>query len=118
MIFAAPLNLQIIRGCTFEALEFQMLEDDQVTPIDITGWNFAAEVRKMPGDTVIVDLGPIITDAANGIVRIPAIDDETTLTYPIGGYNWDLLGEDGSDNRQQLLRGRFPIINSITDSDA
>ena len=116
MIFPAVLNLQIVRGCTFEALEFQMLADDEITPINITGWNFAAEVRKMPGDTVVVDLAPAITDAPNGVVRLPAIDDETTMTYATGGFQWDLLGEDGSDNRQQIVRGRFLIIDPITDS--
>lgn len=117
MIFAAVQNLQIIRGCTWEALEFQMLEDDEITPVPITGWSFAAEVRKMPGDPVIVNLAPAIVDAANGIVRLPAIDDETTKTYPVGGYQWDFLAEDGSDNRQQIVRGRFLITDPITDSD-
>ena len=93
-----------------------MLADDQITPINITGWNFAAKVRKMPGDPVVVNLNPTIIDAPNGIVRLPSIDDETTMTYPVGGYQWDLLGEDASDNRQQLVRGRFIIADPITDS--
>lgn len=118
MIFPAVVNLQIVRGCTFEAFELQLLADDQITPIDITGWSFEAEVRKMPGTTVIVDLTPTISDGPNGIVLVPSIDDETTKTYAVGGYNWDLLGEDGDDNRQQLIKGRFPIVDPITDSDA
>lgn len=115
MILAARFDLQIVRGCTWEALEFQMLDGDS-NPVNITGWNFAAEVRATSGDTVIVDLLPTITSAVNGIVQLPAIDDETTDTFPAGTFKWDFIGEDGSDNSQQLFKGRFKIVDKITNS--
>ena len=115
MIIAGILNLRIIQGCTFTALEFQT-QDVAGNPVDLTGYNVAAEVRVACGTTVILDLAPAITDAANGTITIPEIDDETTDTLPKGSYQWDLLLEDGSDNRQQILQGRFDIICTITDS--
>src|SRR6266446_3800761 len=115
MITAGTLNLQIIRGCTFEPMELQML-DGTSTPVNLTGYNVAAEVRLASGSPVILDLSPTITDAVNGIITIPGIDDETTGAMDALNAQWDLLVEDGSDNRQQTLRGRFDIINKITDS--
>ncbi len=115
MIIAGPLNLGFIRGCTFEATELQM-QNAAGDPVDITGFNVAAEVRVASATTVIIDLSPSITDAPNGVVTIPGINDETTKTYTADAYQWDLLLEDGSDNRQKMLAGRFDITEKITDS--
>ncbi len=115
MIQAGNRNLSFIRGCTFEGEEFQMLQAD-FTPVDLTGWTVAAEVRVTNGTTVIIDLAPTISSPSTGVITIPGIDDETTLTYTAGSYKWDLLLEDGSDNRQQILSGSFTISEKITDS--
>src|SRR5882762_3216973 len=104
MIIAGTLNLTLIRGCTFEIMTLTMLGTDG-NPVNLTGFTAAAEVRVSSGTTVIIDLVPSITNAAGGEITIPAINDETTFTYVIGLYSWDLLLEDGSDNNQQMLAG-------------
>lgn len=115
MIVAGPLSLTLIRGCTFENLVLTMLDSNGVV-VNITGFTVSAQVRATSGGTVIIDLSPSITDAVNGQITIPTINDETTLTYTAGNYFWDLLLEDGSDNNQKMLTGSFIIENKITNS--
>ncbi|SRR6266705_4102513 len=114
MIVPGTLNLTMTRGCTFESFTLQMT-DVNGDPVDLTGFTTNAEVRVASGTTVIINLSPSITDAANGIITIPEINDETTLTYTAATYLWDLLLEETApDNMQRILAGRFDIINKIT----
>ena|SRR5437867_4880898 len=113
MIVAGTLNLTLTKRCTFESVVLVM-KDANSNPVNITGYTVAAQVRDIPGGTVVINLAPTITNAAGGEVTIPLIDDETTDTYTAGSYQWDLLLEDGSDNRQRVLAGSFSILNPIT----
>jgi hypothetical protein len=116
MIVAGTLNLTIVRGCTFEALVLVM-QDSTGTPVNITGFTVSAEVRLDSGSPVIVNLNPSITDAVNGEVTIPEIDDEITPSFTAGVYHWDLLLEQtGTDNQQQMLTGRVYVEDKITAS--
>jgi molybdopterin biosynthesis enzyme len=117
MIVAGTFSFTITKRCTFDGFDFQMCSDAAGTiPVNITGYNAKAEVRTTPGAVVVIDLGATIPVGTDGIVHIPEIDDETTDTYTAGNYQWDLLLEDGSDNRQRVLAGTVTIINPVTDS--
>lgn len=117
MIVAGTLNLTMTRGCTFESFTITC-QDSLGNTVNITGLIPFGEVRVQPGDPLIIDLLPRITDAANGVVTIPEIDDETTATYPTGLYDWDfLLEETSTDNMQRILQGKFAIVNKTTQSD-
>ncbi len=113
MIIAGLLNLFIVRGCTFEELELVM-QDENGAPVIITNWTVEAQVRTFPGDTLIIDLAPTVTDGPNGIVTIPEILDTTTLGYGLGNHRWDLLLTDTNGVKVRILYGDFDITDSIT----
>lgn len=116
MIVPGPLDLTMIRGCTFEALTLTM-QDSLGAAVNLTGFSVKAEVRIQPGDPVVIDLVPQITTPASGIVTIPQIDDDTTNSYDAGTYQWDMiLKESSDDNGQSVLSGRFYIKNKVTQS--
>ena len=113
MIIAGLLNLILVRTCTFEELELQM-QDGTGAAVDITGYTVSAEVRQFPGDTLIINLNPSVTDAANGEVTIPEISKATTTSYELGNHRWDLLLNSDTDVEVRLIYGEFNIIDSIT----
>ncbi len=116
MILAGLLNLILVRTCTFEALSLQM-QDANGDPIVITNDTVSAQVRTFPGDTLVVDLNPSVTDGPNGIVTIPEISQLLTGSYELGNHRWDLILIDSSgDPKVRLLYGEFNIIDPITDA--
>lgn len=116
MMIAGTLSLTLTKRCTFEAIVI-VCKDSGGSPVNLSGYTVKAEVRTVPAATLFIDLAPTITNAGAGEITIPAINDETTDTYAVGGYQWDmLLEETGTDNRQRILAGAFQVINPITDS--
>ncbi len=114
MILAGLLNLILVRTCTFEALSLQM-QDANGDPVDITDFTVEAQVRTFPGDILIIDLDPSVTDGPNGIVTIPEISQLSTGAYELGNQRWDLILIDPSgDPKVRLLYGEFNIIDPIT----
>jgi hypothetical protein len=113
MIIAGLLNLFIVRGCTFEELELQM-QDTNGNPVVITNFLVSAQVRTFPGDVLVVDLAPTVTDGANGTVTIPEISDSKNLGLSLGNHRWDLLLEDTGGVKVQMLSGDFTITDPIT----
>ncbi len=83
--------------------------------MDITNFTVAAQVRTFPGNTLIIDLDPSVTDGPNGIITIPEIAKTLTGAYELGNQRWDLLLSDPSgDPTVRLLYGEFNIIDPIT----
>lgn len=109
-------NLTLYRGITFDSFLIKCYEDDELTiPKDITGWTPWAEVRSDPDETLLINLNPSITNAAQGEVTVPEIPDETTITYANGKNKWDFTMEDpGGDRHGPYIRGSFIIKSKIT----
>ena len=113
MIVAGNLNLFVVRGCTFEALELQMQDENRVAVV-ITNFTCSAQVRTFPGDVLVLDLNPSVTDGPNGIVTIPEVSDDTTPGLLLGNHRWDLLLESDTGVRVKMLSGDFDITDPIT----
>jgi hypothetical protein len=117
MIVAGPLDLTLIRGCTFEAQTFTMQGLDGITPVDISGMIPTAQVRMQSGDPVIIDLQPAVTDGPNGIITTPEISQDVTPQFIANVYEWDLILNDPvHDDTQQILFGKFYVRNKVTNS--
>jgi hypothetical protein len=71
---ADPMNLkwQIVRGDT-SPLRVEFYEDDEVTPYDTTGWEFAASAYDFKADTV----DELDIEIGDGYVNITASSDIT-----------------------------------------
>ena len=109
-------NLTLYRGITFDSFLIQCFQNDALTvPQDITDWTPWAEVRSAPDQTLILDLTPFISDASQGLVEVPAIQDEQTILLPEGKYKWDYTMQDPSGQRfGPYIRGSFVIKSKIT----
>ena len=79
---ASPINIQwkVVRGDT-ATLKIEFLEDDEVTPIDISDWTFTSSSYDASGDT----LDELTVEEYAGYVIITAISDITKL--------WNLRNE-------------------------
>ena len=108
------------RGCRFPAwgaTTLQMIGGSG--PFDLTGYTAQAEVRVQPGDTVILDLEPIVTAPLSGTITLAVFTDEETAIFQSGVYQWDLLLTDVTNQViGRFLAGQFYIVNKDTESDA
>lgn len=113
---AVVQNLTLIRGITFEEILINCFTStDFIEFFDITGWTPFAEVRAAPDETLILNLNPVISDATQGIVTIPAIPDEDTVLLTDGKYKWDFTMEDPTGDRfGPYIRGSFIIKSKVT----
>jgi hypothetical protein len=76
-IFGAnPANIkwQVVRGDT-SSLRIEFFENDEITPFDISDWDFAATTYDFRGDV----LDELETSSGNGYVDITAPADITSL---------------------------------------
>jgi hypothetical protein len=73
---ASPINIQwkVVRGDT-ATLKIEFLEDDEVTPIDISDWTFVSSSYDSSGDT----LDELTVEKYTGYVVITALSEITKL---------------------------------------
>lgn len=108
----ARVNIDIHTGYTF-TLKI-VCKDSAGEFVDLTGYTPYAEIRSGPGEAVIVDLSPSITDATGGEVTI-TLTDETTAALTAGNYHWDLMLENAVGARLgPYVAGRADVFASIT----
>lgn len=111
-------NLIMTRGCRFPAqgvIVFQLIGGSG--PIDITTSTFQAQVRVQTGDAVILDLQPTVTDPLTGTLELTPFNDEETMLYLAGVYQWDLIRTDvTNDVTGRYIAGQFYIVDKITNS--
>lgn len=71
---ASPINIQwkVVRGDT-ATLKIEFLEDDEVTPIDISEWTFVSSSYDSSGDT----LDELTVEKYTGYVIVTACSDIT-----------------------------------------
>lgn len=86
-------------------------------PVDLTGYDVAATVRRSEKAEVYIDLNPSITNAATGEITIPAISSGTTEALEfIGDFMWDLVltQNAGVDRFGPYIKGPFVVSDNIT----
>jgi hypothetical protein len=87
-------------------------DDDEVTPIDITGWTFKADVRRRPGADKVTSITGVVTDGPKGQLSVstPAADTKKML----GTYRYDAEIGDPSTGIRTLLGGVFYVSAEVT----
>jgi hypothetical protein len=116
MIPQVTQNLTIWRGITFDSFIITCYQDTGLQiPADITGWIPWSEIRSAPDQTLIFDFTPFISSFNPGIVTIPEIPDEVTITFPEGKFKWDFTMQDpGGERRGPYVVGSCIIKSKIT----
>lgn len=109
----ARLNLTIRRGVTFGPIKITC-KDGSGVAMNLTDWHAFAQVRKKPGQTVVLDLEPEITNPTAGEVTI-GFTDEETASMTAGSFLWDFVLENPTGERLgPYLAGSCNISSIIT----
>jgi hypothetical protein len=112
MAVPATLDLNITRGDT-ESIVVSLTQDDQTTPINITGRTYTAQLRTNP-DIAIVSASFVctVTNGSNGEVTCVMSSSESAELRP-GYYYWDLQ-ENASSVISTVLRGTVTVDADVT----
>jgi hypothetical protein len=114
-MFPGAYNITLVRGSTFSVIGLQLLGGSG--PFDLTGFTCQSQVRVQPGEDVILDLEPVVSDAVSGMVELTTLTDEETSLFPIGVYHWDFLLVDVyNEVFGPIVVGQFYIVDKVTDS--
>lgn len=121
---ATPLvpvvDIVINQGADFD-IQFEFLEGEEDTPIDISGYKFYASIKASAEDTtVIAKMHQVDVDQKNGIVNLSLSADETAA-IDTGGNSyrewdelyWDVNMFDGHDV-QRVCNGKAFISPGIS----
>jgi hypothetical protein len=92
---------------------------DTDLPIDITGWEFRAALRRSPsadvelGELTTANNGFVIVDAPNGRLAL-IIDDTLSATLPVGRVHFDVLYENAAEGPIWVFGGNFLVREPVT----
>ena len=114
---AGQKNFEVDQNATF-SFQVQYTEEDEVTPIDLTGASAKMQVRDTKGGSKLaVSLtspsNGITIDGPNGIINVIMTPTQTNkLFYPKSSY--DVMVIDSNGNKIKLLEGFMTLSRSVT----
>lgn len=114
---AVKKNFEVDQNATF-AFQVQYTEEDQVTPIDLTGATAKMQVRDTQGGsklafTLTSPSGGIVINGSTGHVYITMTPTQTNkLFYPKSAY--DIMVITSAGNKIKLLEGFLTLSRSVT----
>lgn len=110
-----PVNLpiKIRRNIRYGPLVINC-KDSNDDPVNLSDYAAFAVGRPEVESTTLIDLEPVITNAAAGEITID-LTDEKTAAFPAGTYVWDLvLVKGGADRSGPFLAGPLTVIDTVT----
>lgn len=114
---AVSKNWEVDQNTTFK-FQIQYTEDDEITPIDLTGASAKMQVRDTKGGsklafTLTSPNGGLFIDGPTGTVDITITPTQTNkLFYPKSSY--DIMIVDSNGNKIKLLEGFMTLSRSVT----
>jgi hypothetical protein len=114
---AVKKNFEVDQNATFN-FQIQYTEDDELTPIDLTGSTAKLQVRDTQGGsklafTLTSPAGGIVIDGPTGTLDIKMTPTQTNkLFYPKSAY--DIMVIDTNGNKIKLLEGFLTLNRSVT----
>lgn len=106
---AASVPLHIDAGATFDSITLRYLQDDGVTPVDLTGWTARVQVREHATDyDAVIDDVPVI-DGNDVILEFTATQ---TAALTKSRYVWACEITDG-DQVIRLAEGSVYVSLEI-----
>lgn len=109
--------MSVMQGTVVQ--KYMNIQNSDNTPIDITGWELRASLRKQPTASIeLVELttangGFVIVDAVNGRFAM-VLDDTVTVILPIGRIHFDVLHSNAPDGPVWLFGGSFLVKQPVT----
>lgn len=102
-------RINIKRGDTYELSG--TLTDDQGSPINLTGWQIASQIRTQDG-TLVAVLVPVVDNAAEGAYRLTFPGDNST--WPVGFHHQDVEYTDSQGKRISTETITVNVVEDIT----
>jgi hypothetical protein len=102
------------------------IKDGDDSPIDVSGWTFAAQIRPTYGsDSLIATFTVEKTTAVSGIITMSLSDTETAeidttpeirigSTTTSNNMTWDMVVEDDIGDRYSLIQGICTVNETVT----
>jgi hypothetical protein len=81
--------------------------------INLTGRTFAAQIRQMPGGTVVTQIATSVVSAAGGQLRL-SVTSSASLLVPTAGAKYDLVQVTSAGIATRLLEGAVTLSPRIT----
>lgn len=114
-------DLVIYKGAYFDE-PFQFLENDEITPIDLTGASMRMQIRSaLDSPTVILELTTanskiILVDAAQGQFKLSltAVETATLTAIENAVYDLEVQPQSGANLTYRLLMGKITIVEEVT----
>jgi hypothetical protein len=114
---AVQKNWEVDQNATF-TFQVQYTEEDEVTPISLTGSSAKMQVRDTQGGsklafTLTSPSGGITINGATGTLTLKMTPTQTNkLYYPKSAY--DVMVTDSNGNKIKLLEGFITLSRSVT----
>lgn len=106
------MDIQINQGETFVLT--MTIEQPVDTPIDITSYTFASQIKRNQTDTSALDAFTFtLSDPTNGIFTMSLTDTETSALPAIVAF-YDVEMTDTSANKTRILQGKANITQEVT----
>jgi hypothetical protein len=111
-----PIKVRV--GATYY-LNLQLLDETEVTPIDLTGATFASKIKTKPGKTGVpiqtITVTPV--DLTIGKISLNLTAAETTALegHEAKNYAWDLFITYGEGTVRKEMAGPVIIAPRVTD---
>lgn len=103
-------NLYIYQSTDYRIpLEFS----DAEGPIDLTEYEFFADIRKIYSSTKVAEFSFFISEPEAGKIEM-YIQNSVTKTLPEGKYQYDVLARHPTNDVLKILEGLVFIMPSIT----
>lgn len=112
MNVAGQLPIQIDRRATFN-MQVKVTEDDGTTPIDLTNYTFAAEMRADFDEDVSAEFAVTPVDLVNGVISLIMTSDLTDI-LPFDRGVYDLRMVDAAGEPTYLIRGVVTVNPYVT----
>jgi hypothetical protein len=108
---AIPLNLLLEKGTDFDAT-FNIQNEDNTTPLNLTGYTAAAKMRRSYYATTATDFTVTFVDRYNGILKIGLTNTETAGLDP-RRYVYDIVLTSPQGIKTRVIEGVIEVTPGV-----
>tara|TARA_B100002019_G_scaffold90443_1_gene78150 strand:- start:7841 stop:8176 length:336 start_codon:yes stop_codon:yes gene_type:complete len=109
---AIPLNLLMEKGTDFDAT-FNIQNEDNTTPLNLTGYSAAAKMRRSYYATTATDFVVEFVDRYNGILKI-SLSNANTAGLDPRRYVYDIVLTSPQDIKTRVIEGIIEVTPGVT----
>ena len=105
-------NLVINAGATFSQ-QFDLAQSDDSSPLNLTGFTIAGQIRKHAGSSNSVSFTASAMDALNGLILI-SLTPEETASLKTGRHVYDIVITDSAGDKTRVVEGSVLVREGVT----